>query len=260
MAYDLHTHTVWCDGKDTPEQMVLSAIDKGLTTIGVLAHSYCEIEPDYYLHYTKIDNFIREINELKQKYKSKIRVLCGIEQDVFSAKQAKTDGFDYIIGSSHNFKVGEKYYPMDYTEQILVDYVKELFGGDFYSAADNYFESVSQVIERTNADIIGHFDLISKFNVNGKLFDENHPRYVNAWKKAVVKLIPYNRPFEINVGGLMRVKGQTKPYPNADIRDYILSKGGKFIYGSDSHVASTVGNFFSDWQDMVVDTVRGIKL
>ena len=29
---DLHTHTVFCDGKNTPEEMVLSAIEKGLDT------------------------------------------------------------------------------------------------------------------------------------------------------------------------------------------------------------------------------------
>ena len=37
---DLHMHTVYCDGHDTPEDMVLSAIDKGLDTVGISAHSY----------------------------------------------------------------------------------------------------------------------------------------------------------------------------------------------------------------------------
>ena len=30
--FDLHMHTTFCDGKNTPEEMVLSAIDKGLET------------------------------------------------------------------------------------------------------------------------------------------------------------------------------------------------------------------------------------
>ncbi len=260
MAYDLHTHTVRCDGHSTPEEVVLSAINKGLTTIGVLAHSYCDFEPEYFLHYSKIDDFIKEVKGLKEKYKDKIQVLCGVEQDVFSPKIAKTDGFDYIIGSVHNFFLNGKYYPMDFTEEILVSYVNEVFNGDFYSAIENYFESCEKIIELTNADIIGHFDLIKKFNVNGKLFDESHPRYVSAWKKAVDKLIPYGVPFEINIGGLIRVRGQDKPYPSDEIMQYIISKGGKFIYGSDSHVAKTVGEYFGDWKDIVVDTVRGIKL
>ena len=260
MAYDLHTHTNWCDGKNTPEEVVLSAIDKGLTTIGVLAHSYCDFEPEYFLHYSKIDAFIEEINRLKEKYSSKIKVLCGVEQDTFSSPLAKTKGFDYILGSVHNFKVGDKYYPMDFTEEILVGYVNEVFNGNIYDAIDNYFESVSEIVERTNANIIGHFDLIKKFNIDGKLFDENHPRYISAWKKAVDKLIPYGVPFEINIGGLIRVRGQDKPYPSNQIMEYIKSKGGKFIYGSDSHVANTVGSYFEDWKDKVIYEVRNNKL
>ncbi len=260
MAYDLHTHTVWCDGKNTPEEMVLSAIDKGLKTIGVSAHSYCDFEPEFFLHYTKIDDFIEEIKGLKQKYEDKIKVLCGIEQEIYSPKCAKTDGFDYIIGSTHYFAVDGKFYPIDYNKELLVRYVNELFGGDYYLAIENYYENAGKILELTNADIIGHFDVIKKFNVGGKLFDETHPRYIQAWKKAVDKLIPYKVPFELNIGGLIRTEGQNKPYPSGEIREYIKSKGGKFIYGSDSHKADTVGSFFSDWQDQVEYRVRNIEL
>ena len=36
---DLHMHTNFCDGADTPEQMVLSGIEKGLKTIGIVVSS-----------------------------------------------------------------------------------------------------------------------------------------------------------------------------------------------------------------------------
>ncbi len=260
MAYDLHTHTVWCDGKSTPEEMVLSAIDKGLDTIGVCCHSYCEFTPDLFLHYSKVNEFIAEVHRLKEKYKNQIQVLCGVELDVFTSPNFKADGFDYIIGSNHNFKLNSEFYAIDFSEELFVKYVNEVFGGDFYSAAENYFEYVGRVISLINADIIGHFDLIKKFNIGGKFFDENHPRYVSAWKSAVDKLIPYNKPFEINVGGLIRVKGQTNPYPSDEIRGYILSKGGKFVFGSDSHSESTVGSYFNEYEDKIEYSLKGIEL
>ena len=37
---DLHVHTCYCDGHDSPEQMVLSAIDRGVTTLGIVAHYF----------------------------------------------------------------------------------------------------------------------------------------------------------------------------------------------------------------------------
>ena len=37
---NFHTHTYFCDGKDSPEEMVLSAIERGFTTLGFSIHSY----------------------------------------------------------------------------------------------------------------------------------------------------------------------------------------------------------------------------
>ncbi|MBO5371040.1 MAG: PHP domain-containing protein, partial [Clostridia bacterium] len=37
---DLHTHTTYCDGKDSPEDMVKTAIEKGLRVIGFSGHIY----------------------------------------------------------------------------------------------------------------------------------------------------------------------------------------------------------------------------
>ena len=37
---NLHVHTVYADGKDTPEELVLEAIRQGFTSIGFSEHSY----------------------------------------------------------------------------------------------------------------------------------------------------------------------------------------------------------------------------
>ena len=39
MYSDLHTHTTFSDGKNTPEEMVLSAIEKGAFTVSVGAYA-----------------------------------------------------------------------------------------------------------------------------------------------------------------------------------------------------------------------------
>ena len=39
MKTNYHTHTVWCDGKDTPESMIKAAIGKGFDVIGFSSHS-----------------------------------------------------------------------------------------------------------------------------------------------------------------------------------------------------------------------------
>ncbi len=38
MIANFHTHTVFCDGRNTPEEVVLSAIEKGFSAIGFSGH------------------------------------------------------------------------------------------------------------------------------------------------------------------------------------------------------------------------------
>lgn len=240
MLRDLHTHTIYSDGNNTPEEIVVSAIEKGLKVIGISDHSYTSFDTSYCMKKEKVEKYIKEIEKLKINYSDKIKVLCGIEQDFFSG--VPEYAFDYVIGSVHYIKIGEEYIPVDSSLQELKVAADKYFNGDFYPLIQEYYRLVSMVVERTNADIIGHFDLITKFQKQESLFDERDGRYVNAWQSAVDKLIKSNVPFEINYGGISRGY-KTVPYPAEDIKEYILKKGGRFIFSSDSHDAYTIANF-----------------
>ncbi len=245
---DLHVHTTFSDGKNTPEEIVEYAISKGLKTIGFSDHSYTFFDESYCVSKENIEKYIFEVLRLKEKYKNKIEILLGIEQDYFSKEP--TDRFEYVIGSVHYLKFGNEYVPVDLNSNELVYASEKYFGGDIIALAENYYETVASVIEKTNADIIGHFDLITKFNENNALFDENDERYICAYKKAVDKLIITGKPFEINTGAISRGY-RTMPYPSMQIYEYIKSKGGKFILSSDSHSKDSLCFNFEKFEDLV---------
>ena len=96
MLTNYHTHTCFCDGKNTPEEIVKSAIDKGFKSIGFSGHGYTPYDLSYCMK--DIDGYINEISRLKEKYDTKINVYCGVEEDAFS--YVERERFDYIIGSS----------------------------------------------------------------------------------------------------------------------------------------------------------------
>ncbi|MGM9551863.1 MAG: histidinol-phosphatase [Clostridia bacterium] len=235
---DLHVHTTFCDGKNTPEEMVIQAIEKGIETIGFSAHSYTFFDESYCMKKERYKEYKAEIKRLQEKYRGKIEILLGIEQDFYS--DASTEGFDYVIGSVHYLKKNGKYLPIDESEEIFIDIVKNYYNNDFYLLAEDYFDTVSSVVEKTGADIIGHFDLITKFNEKNRLFDEGDERYVKAYKKAVDKLIETGKVFEINTGAISRGY-RTTPYPSEDILKYILQKGGRTMVNSDSHSVDGLG-------------------
>ncbi len=240
MTQDLHTHTTYSDGNNTPEEMVLSAIEKGLETIGISDHSFTDFDSSYCVKQGKLEEYIREIENLKTKYSDKIKVLCGIEQDLYSGLPEYN--FDYVIGSVHYIKLGDEYVPVDLSAEDLKAAADKYFDGDIYALIEEYYRLVSTVVETTNADIIGHLDLITIFQDRERLFDEKNERYIKAWQSAVDELIKFNVPFEINYGPISRGY-KTTPYPAKDIRDYILKKGGKLVYSSDSHHIDTIANF-----------------
>lgn len=245
---DLHAHTNFCDGKNTPEEMVLSAIEKGLKEIGLVVHSYTFFDQSYCVSLGGVKEFQKVMAQLKIKYADKINVLCGVEQDVYST--ASTVGFDYVIGSAHYFKVGDKYADVDRSKESFIKTVNELFCGDYYAAAENYFNAVKKAAE-FNADIIGHFDLISKFNDGDGLFSTKDERYIKAYTDAINTLTKkQGRVFELNVGGISR--GYKKePYPSEEMVELIKERGGKLILSSDSHKKENLAVGFAEWEKLL---------
>lgn len=246
--FDLHVHSVFSDGKDEPRDIVLAAIEKGVKTLGFSDHSYTEFDERYCIQRDKQAEYMKTVNDLKNEFSGKIKILCGTEQDFYST--APTAGYDYVIGSVHYILKGGEYIPVDETADILKQAAKNYFSGDIMSLCEAYFEEVGEVYEKTKCDIVGHFDLITKFNEQEKLFDETDPRYINAYQKAVDRIIKNRKAFEINTGAISRGY-RTTPYPSEEIRDYIRQKGGKLILSSDSHQKETLCFEFDKFRSLV---------
>jgi len=239
--FDLHTHSRFCDGRNTPEEMVLAAIDKGLTRIGICTHAYVPFDPDFCIAESRYPEFQAELARLKEKYADRIEVLCGVEQDYYSPHNPQ--GFDYVIGSVHYLQCGSEYLPVDNTPALLEAGCRTYFGGDYYALCEAYFATVSRVFEQTRCDLIGHFDLVAKLNDGERYFKESDPRYLNAAFAAVDALLPCGKPFEINTGAISRGY-RTIPYPAPAIRDYILARGGTFLLSSDAHNTASIAYLF----------------
>lgn len=243
---DFHIHSSFSDGNNTPEEMVKKAIENGMKEIGFSDHSYTFFDERYCIPKDNSE-YLKTISDLKKKYCEKIKIYCGIEQDFYSTQP--TELYDYIIGSVHYVKIGDNYIPVDESLEDFKAKTDKYFLGDPINFAEEYFKTVANIIEKTNADIIGHFDLISKFN-SANLFDETDKRYITAWKNAVDKLLKYNKPFEINTGAISRGY-KDFPYPSANIINYIKAKGGEFILSSDAHSTDGICFEFNKWESLI---------
>jgi len=232
MLSNYHTHTTFCDGIDTPEEMVLEAIRLGMSELGFSGHAHMSFDSSYCMSLEGTEQYKAEVNRLKLKYADKIKILLGIEQDIYS--DTTTDSYDYVIGSVHHVLKNGEYLAVDLSraeqERIIADY----YGGDQYAFAEDYYRAVATVYEITKCDIIGHFDLITKFNEAGDMYDVDHPRYRAAALGALDILCTSPAAFEINTGAISRGYRKT-PYPDSFILEELKKRGNKLIYSSDCH-------------------------
>lgn len=240
---NLHTHTPYCDGANSIEELILRAIELGYESIGFSGHSYTDFDPDPSMNESETASYVKEIISLREKYKEKIQVYLGIEQDILSPKPQFTP--DYIIGSVHYLKLGDDIVSVDNTAEMAEDAVNKYFSGDWLAYAEKYYETAKDAARITGCDIVGHFDLVTKFNEGNRYFDENHIRYRTAAIDALRHEIKCCNLFEINTGGIYRKK-RTTPYPAEFLLCEINKLGGEIVLSSDSHDAASLGYLFSE--------------
>ncbi len=233
--FDFHTHSVFCDGKNTLEEMTCEAVKKGFAALGFSGHSFTSFDTSYCIKDEA--EYFNRCKRLKEEYADRISLFCGIERDYY-ADRIYTD-LDYVIGSVHYVKADDSYIPVDLREGQQ-EAVKKHFGGDYLSFAEEYYETLGKLCRVHPTDIVGHFDLIKIFNSDGKLFDESCRRYKESAFKAADALLGEDVLFEINTGGVFRGR-RTDPYPSRFILEYIAAKGGKVTISGDSHQTSALG-------------------
>ena len=240
MIANFHTHTVFCDGKNTPEEIVLSAIDKGFSAIGFSGHGYTHFDLRYCMKDTC--GYIAQINGLKEKYKKSIQIYLGVEEDAFCFVDRSK--FDYIIGSSHYFCVNNEYYPIDSNYDYFKKCLK-VFDYDIVRLAKTYYTSFCNYIKSRKPDIIGHFDLITKFDeLDTSLFLEN-ANYNKIAEKYVKEAAKSGSLFEVNTGAISRGL-RTSVYPNENLLHILKKLDAKLILASDSHNIETLNFGFDD--------------
>ena len=65
---NLHTHTSYCDGIDTPSEIVITALEKKFTSIGFSGHSYMKYSPMFAKNGDETEVYKKNVLELKEKY------------------------------------------------------------------------------------------------------------------------------------------------------------------------------------------------
>ena len=223
---NFHTHSTFCDGTSTVAEMVERARELGFFALGFTGHMDPDIPMDW-------DAYSAEVRRLQAAMAGEIDILLGAELDNLHDPATVADA-EYVIGSTHYVDANGGRVFVDYSADGVVGSVNELFGGDWYAYARAYYDFHAQVYTRTGCDIVGHFDMICRFNDQLRTIDEEDPRYLGCAREAMAALVGQGVPFEINTGGM--AKGRRKvPYPIPALLRHLHELGGEIVINSDAH-------------------------
>lgn len=229
---NLHTHTTYCDGDNTPEELVCEAIKLGFSGIGFSGHSYTDFAPEDSMTVQGTDLYIKHINKLKKAYAEQIDIFLGLEVDYYSSVDLSS--YDYLIGSVHYLYMNEKYICADGTISDVKAVIDKYFNGNGLNYARKYYETLSLLPNHGKIDIIGHFDLITKHLERESLFDTQTKEYQNIVINTLEALsgkIPF---FEVNTGAIAN-GFRTTPYPSLFVLKQLKRLGYGAIISSDCH-------------------------
>ena len=221
---NLHTHSTFCDGKNTPEENVISAIQKGLKVLGFTSHSMYPFWSDTYMQPENFASYCEEIHRLQKKYEAEIKIRLAFEADfipgVSVPRHENYSAFnpDYLIGSIHFIFQRDGVFAVDNNPETLQEGAKKYYNGDFKGLIGDYFAIQKEMLEKGDFEILGHPDLVRKFNEKFPLFDENENWYKEYLKDFAKALSKKGIASEINTGAISR-GWLTKPYPS----EYFLS-------------------------------------
>ena len=238
---DYHMHTMFStDSEGNPEEYIKKAIELGLDEICFTDHY--DVDYPFTPFILDIENYAREINRLKDKYKDQIIIKVGMEMGLDPVHQdeinrvTKLYPFDFIIGSIH--AVGN-------TEFLEGDFFK---GKTKQEAHLEYFNQVKKCIETFDCfSVFGHLDYIERYGI----YTDNSvdtDAYMSIIEECLKLLISKNKGLEVNSSDyLLRNEG----FPKRSILQKYYDLGGRIItIGTDSHTKDRVGEN--------VDTIIGI--
>ncbi|MCR5612427.1 histidinol-phosphatase [Treponema sp.] len=244
-----HTHTEFCDGHATAEQMVKEAVKKNFNILGFSSHSMYPFGGTWHIAPKEHEAYAQEIRRLEKKYKNKLSILLGFEADFIPSlceptfERFKEFEPDFLIGSVH-YIVNEKgFVTVDESAQGVKTGIEKLFNGNGKKFVQEYFALEREMLRTCDFTILGHADLIRIRNGALNFFSEEDSWYKNEVKALVKEIKKRDVIVEINTGAIAR-KNMNDVYPSAFFLDQLNKAGLRITINSDAHAIENLDAAF----------------
>lgn len=245
MIADYHVHTEFSDDSIYDmEEVVKDAIELGINELCFTDHVDYGIKLDWDegkeiiyrdgqpLANVDYPNYFNKISMLQEKYKNQINLKRGLEfgmqKHTISKFKSLFDKYtlDFVILSCHQVD-NKEFWTQEFQDGKNQDEYQK-----------RYYEEIWNVInEYSDYSVLGHLDLLKRYDRNGEYPFEKIKPYV---EKILEKIIEDGKGIEVNTSSFYY--GLNDLMPSRDILNLYYKLGGKIItIGSDSHKKEQLG-------------------
>ncbi len=245
-----HVHTAFCDGKNSPDEMVRAALDAEMTAIALTAHAAWPFATEWHLAPAKYEEYLAEARRVKAAYEGRIEVWCGFEADYLAGLTAPDPSTyarfspEFIVGSVHYVTEGSRDvaappWSIDAPTAEVADGIRRCYGGNAKRAVGAYWSTVREMATTCSFDVLGHLDVLRKRNGELKFFDEDAGWYKGELRETVKAIAKAGVVVEINTGGIAR-KALDDVYPSAYLLGLLARAGVPITVSSDAHATADI--------------------
>ena len=149
-----HTHTTFCDGKNTAEEMVNAAIKANFDILGFSSHSMYPFGSTWHLSPSNHDEYCDKINWLKETYRSQLEIYLGFEADFIDGicnphfSNYREFSPDYLIGAVHYVPGNTGYFEADGSFDEVRQKIDSVFKGNVKKAVQAYFAAEREMLKK----------------------------------------------------------------------------------------------------------------
>lgn len=273
-AYNLHSHTQFCDGRTTMAEMAARAVECGFAHYGFTPHSpipasvssSCNMDP------ARVPDYIDEFMRLRALHAGHINLYLSMEIDYLGEAWGASHPYfshlplDYRLSSVHFIPTPDgTEVDVDGRPAHFAETMRRHFDSDIRYVVDTFYARTIAMIEAGGFDMIGHFD---KIGFNASSFSpgiEETPWYRRHIDDVIDALIPTGIVVEVNTKAWLPNPGCTpldtlrhtpRLFPSAPVITRLVQAGVPLAVNSDAHWPHrlTAGR---DAAFAIIDSARG---
>ena len=77
MKSNFHTHSTFCDGKQSLEENAIEAASRGFCTLGFSSHAELPFSDDWHLKVERFGEYKAEVERLREKFSGRMNIRLG---------------------------------------------------------------------------------------------------------------------------------------------------------------------------------------